>query len=123
VETIILGGSEKNIDFNDLAKEILKTKIKNLIFFPLTGQKIYSAIMRQNKKKKKLNLFLLKEQKNYNKNQYMEKAVNLAYKYSSKGKICLFSPASASFNLFQDYKQRGDLFKKYVKIFAKRKND
>jgi UDP-N-acetylmuramoyl-L-alanine---L-glutamate ligase len=114
IETIILGGSEKNIDFSQLARKILKTKIKNLIFFPTTGSKINYAIVRQNLKKKKFNKFFVNN---------MKQAVLLAYQKTNPGKICLLSPASASFGIFKDYQQRGDLFKKYVKLFAQKLND
>ena len=114
IETIILGGSEKNVNYNKLAKKILTTKIKNLIFFPTTGSKIDYAIVRHNFKKKKFNKFFINN---------MKQAVLLAYQKTSPGKICLLSPASASFGIFKNYQQRGDLFKKYVKLFAKKFND
>jgi UDP-N-acetylmuramoylalanine--D-glutamate ligase len=47
--------------------------------------------------------------------QSMEEAVELAYLAGSKGDVVLFSPAGASFDLFLDYEDRGNAFKRSVK--------
>ena len=110
VKTLILGGSEKGkIDFSNLAKEILNNKIENLIFFPSTGKKIWQEILNLDKKLPKK--FFVGS---------MLDAVKIAYKNTNKKSICLLSPACASFSIFKNYKERGDLFKKYVKIYAQK---
>jgi len=151
VETIILGGSEKNLDFKKLAKKILESKIKTVILFPTTGQRIWKDIVRQkkratNKKGRVLNHFFVNKPKNTcpspsspsraiakgeeedsssspsSAAQYMKEAVKLAYQHTPANKICLLSTACASFSIFKDYKEKGDLFKKYVKKLAHGKN-
>jgi UDP-N-acetylmuramoylalanine--D-glutamate ligase len=111
VSAIILGGFERNQDYGQLAQKILESKIKTVILFPTTGQRIWQDITEEKKKDQSLPRYFFTEK--------MEKAVQLAYQNTPKGKVCLLSPAAPSFNLFKDYKERGDLFKKFVKKFAK----
>ena len=44
----------------------------------------------------------------------LEDVVNRAYKVVTKGEIVLFSPASASFDMFKNFADRGIKFKKLV---------
>jgi len=108
VKTLILGGSSKGkIGFSLLAKKILENKIENLILFPCTGKKIWKEVL--NFKKRSQNLpksFFVSS---------MAEAVKTACKCTKKGSICLLSPASASFSIFRNYKERGNLFKRNVR--------
>ena len=115
VQTIFLGGFDRKIDFKKLAKSVLENKnIKNIILFPTTGEKIWKEILKFSGEQFSVNLprhFFVDN---------MRDAVRLAYQHTQKGKICLLSCASTSFSIFRDYKEKGNLFKKYVKKFAKK---
>lgn len=104
VETLIAGGFDRGLDYSILAPAIANSKIKNLILFPTTGTKIWNAICKVGPcKAKKYEV------------SSMEEAVKLAYEHTATGKIVLLSPASTSFNLFNDYEDRGNQFKDWIK--------
>lgn len=103
VETLILGGYDRGIKHNKLAERLVKSKVKNLILFNPSGERILKEVKRR--KGKFRHCFV----------NNMEEAVKKCFQMTAKGKICLLSPASPSFGLFKDYKERGDLFKKYIK--------
>ncbi|MBI2642234.1 MAG: UDP-N-acetylmuramoyl-L-alanine--D-glutamate ligase [Candidatus Wildermuthbacteria bacterium] len=106
VHTLIAGGFDRGLSFQKLGKKIPKSGVKTLILFPTTGRKILQSI------KKPPQSFFAKN---------MKEAVRLAYLHTPKRKVCLLSPASSSFNMFKDYKDRGEQFKKWVKQYGKRK--
>ncbi len=110
VQTIMLGGYDRGIDFRKLAKKVIESKIKNLIFFPTTGEKIWSDIKKMGGEKKFQTFFV----------SNMKDAVKIAYENTAKRKISLLSCASTSFSIFKDYREKGDLFKKFVKLYGKK---
>lgn len=114
VQTIMLGGFDRKIDFKKLARSILKNKnIENVILFPTTGEKIWKAIIKSSRGRASVKL-----PRNFFVDN-MRDAVKIAYQNTQKGKICLLSTASTSFSIFRDYKEKGNLFKKQVLAQAK----
>lgn len=116
VQTLFLGGYDRGINFGELAKKVLKSKVKNIILFPTTGEKIWKALRLASLAHRGQTSVKLPEPFFVDN---MKDAVKLAYEHTDKGKIALLSCASPSFGLFKDYAERGDLFKKYAKELSR----
>jgi UDP-N-acetylmuramoylalanine--D-glutamate ligase len=106
VETILLGGADRHLDFSHLAERLLQSNVNTVILFPPTGRRIWQAICAQEPGASgRFDHFFV---------QSMEEAVALAKQHTAERKICLHSPASPSFGLFRDYRDRGEQFKQLV---------
>lgn len=102
---LIAGGYDKNISYDEMAKPILD-KCSKLILFGATRDKIYNAVMNECKNSdKSIPIYLLDS---------LEEVISVANRVSESGEVVLFSPASASFDMFKNAYQRGDLFKEMV---------
>ena len=104
-EDIILlaGGSDKGLDYTEIG-EVIAQKVKRLI---LTGPtaKIIEEATRKAKNGDKVEINFVEN---------LEVAVKLANQVAQKGEVVLLSPASASFDAFKNFAERGNTFKKYV---------
>ena len=110
VHTLVAGGYDRGISFEKLGKKIEKSSLKVLVLFPTTGKKILESMNRPaSSAGGPLLHFFAKD---------MKEAVKFCYAHTPKGKICLLSPASSSFNMFKDYKDRGEQFIKWVKALG-----
>ena len=102
---LIAGGYDKNLDYTPIAKPILK-KVTKLILIGATSRKIYDAI---NKETAETDIVLP-----VYRCTSLEQCVDRARKIAKKGEVVLFSPASASFDMFKNFAERGEKFKELV---------
>lgn len=100
---LIAGGYDKNLDYTPLAEPILK-KVSKLILFGNTKDKIYQAVINK-KKEESLDIYICNT---------LEEVVSIAHQVSIPKEIVLFSPASASFDMFKNFADRGKQFKDLV---------
>jgi len=97
---LIAGGSEKYSDYTELGKAIDEANnLKLVILMGATAPRIKKEIQSKSK------TIIV--------NSYQE-AFNLAHEKAISGDTVLMSPASASFGLFGNYKERGNIFRKWV---------
>ncbi len=103
VDTLILGGFDRGIDYKILYPFLIESGIHNIIFVGEAGMriKIEFAVFGQNQ----LNFFEATD--------FIE-VVQLASEITQKGKICLLSPAAASYDMFKNFEHRGNTFKNLV---------
>ena len=102
---LIAGGYDKKIPFDTLAAKIPE-KVTTLILLGQTSEKILSEIEKLPKIQTK-NLHIIKTHS-------MQEAVAKAKEIAKSGDIVVLSPACASFDLYKDFEERGDHFKKLV---------
>lgn len=97
---LILGGVDKGNDYS-LITELVKEKVKAIICLGADNRKIHEAF--GNITNTIVNTGSASE------------AVHAAFHFAEKGDVVLLSPACASFDLFKNYEDRGNQFKKAVK--------
>lgn len=103
---LIAGGYDKHLDYEPIAEPIMD-KVKTLILMGQTSNKILGVV--QNKiDEKGIKLPIYKVES-------LEEAIKKAKENARPGQVVLFSPASASFDMFKNFEERGKKFKELVK--------
>lgn len=97
---LIAGGYDKKIEFDEFIKSF-EGKVKALVLLGATSVKIKETALKYGFNK----VFLVKD---------MKEAVNVSYNLSEKGDNILLSPACASWGMFKNFEERGEVFKQIV---------
>lgn len=96
----IAGGVDKGNDYSEIA-DLIKKKVKAIVCLGADNRKLQEAFSRQ------VDIMVTTDS--------MADAVDMAYRLGSNGDTVLLSPACASFDLFENYQERGNQFKQLVK--------
>lgn len=96
----IVGGEDKGNDYRELFP-FVNEKVKAIICLGVDNEKLFKAFGSM--------VDIIVE------TQYMSEAVKIAYKIAETGDNVLLSPACASFDLFENYEDRGRQFKEAVR--------
>ncbi|MFD2587673.1 UDP-N-acetylmuramoyl-L-alanine--D-glutamate ligase [Croceitalea marina] len=96
----IVGGVDKGNDYSELMP-MVREKVKAIICLGVDNSKLIEAF--GNVVEPLVETFS------------MEEAIKVAYKISERGDTVLLSPACASFDLFENYEDRGNQFKAAIK--------
>ena len=98
---LIAGGYDKHSEFDEFI-EAFDNKVKLMVLLGQTADKIEETAVRHG--------FT-----NIIKTDSLEKAVKICAENAVSGDVVLLSPACASWGQFDNYEQRGDMFKEYVR--------
>ena len=98
IDTLLLGGWDRGLDYSELVDFLLTSKVSNFIFLGKAGDRMYDIFNANNDK----NLFKVDSLAN---------AFEIIIKQTKKGSICLLSPAAASYDQFHNFEHRGDTFR------------
>ncbi len=97
---LVLGGVDKGNDYSTLV-DLAKEKVKAIVCLGVDNRKIIKAF-------KDVVPEIVET-------RTAEEAVQASYRLGKKGDVVLLSPACASFDLFENYEDRGRQFKKAVR--------
>ncbi|MFC1807195.1 UDP-N-acetylmuramoyl-L-alanine--D-glutamate ligase [Candidatus Omnitrophota bacterium] len=95
---LIAGGKDKGSDFTKIRK-MISEKVKELILIGEAKEKIKRS---------------LSGSVNISYAYSMDQAVSMAWEMGKDGDVVLLSPMCASFDMYKDYKERGDVFQNAV---------
>jgi UDP-N-acetylmuramoylalanine--D-glutamate ligase len=96
----IAGGVDKGNDY-DVLKALVKKKVKAIVCLGADNTRIHDAFS------KLVDVIV--------NTQSMKECVQVAYRLANPGDVVLLSPACASFDLFQNYEDRGRQFKEAIR--------
>lgn len=104
--SILIGGMDRGVDYDQLEEYLAGSSVKHIILMEATGKRIYSEIEERYPTLFGSGKLCLVD--------HLKDAVELAGKLGEEGSACILSPAAASYGIFKNFEERGEVFKKYV---------
>lgn len=102
VDTLILGGFDRGIDYQPLVDFLKENPIPNLVFVGQAGRRIHSLIHTFTHSH-----FLVEDD--------YTKIVPWCAEHTPQGGVVLLSPAAASYDAFKNFEVRGDFYAEQIK--------
>jgi UDP-N-acetylmuramoyl-L-alanine---L-glutamate ligase len=103
VSTLMLGGFDRGIEYKPLVNYLIMNPLPNLIFIGKAGERIYNEYLQHGEPESACFWF-----------DDFEKATRKAISVSKPGGVCLLSPAASSYDMFKNFEERGNTFRKII---------
>ncbi len=105
VDTLILGGFDRKIDYTPLGAYLVDKRrkgfaVRNIVFVGDAGRRMKQEWQLQGRS------VLVEDD--------YAKIVAWCYDHTAKGKVCLLSPAAASYDAFKNFEERGSKYKELI---------
>ncbi len=104
VDTLILGGFDRGIDYSSLAAFLAKSSVRTLVLAGAAGKRIGECMQAHSPHPQKI-LYI---------NRF-DSLKEIAFRQTRPGYACLLSPAAASYDEFANFEERGKRFRELVK--------
>ena len=99
VDTLILGGFDRGIDYQPLVDFLTEHPIENIVFVGAAGRRIHSSLIIHHSS-------LIEDD--------YTKIVPWCAEVTPQGGVVLLSPAAASYDAFKNFEVRGDFFREQI---------
>ncbi|MBR5508707.1 MAG: UDP-N-acetylmuramoyl-L-alanine--D-glutamate ligase [Lachnospiraceae bacterium] len=106
VGSILIGGMDRGIEYDDLIRFLSTDSVPHIILMAATGKRIFDEIQQNYPDFAQPERLVLVDT--------LEEAVQKAKELTIPGTACVLSPAAASYGIFKNFEERGDVFKKLV---------
>ena len=103
VDTLILGGFDRGIDYQPLVDFLNENPIKNIVFVGQAGRRIHQMLPTTHYP---LPTFIIEDD--------YTKIVPWCAEHTEKGGVVLLSPAAASYDAFKNFEVRGDFYREQI---------
>jgi UDP-N-acetylmuramoylalanine--D-glutamate ligase len=104
VDTLILGGYDRGIEYDVLYPFLIISSVSNIIFTGSAGNRMMNEFGSYGSRN--INFYVAED---------YQQVIEIARKVTKKGTICLLSPAAASYDMFKNFEERGTVYKKNVR--------
>ncbi len=101
-DTVLIGGMDRGIDYRELIEYLSECPVPHIILMEATGKRIYQEIHRYYPEFAGRARLVLAE--------HLEDAVRRAKQLTRPGRSCILSPAAASYGIFRNFEERGEVF-------------
>ena len=107
VDTLLLGGFDRGLQYDDLCAGIIEKEVNTVILTGPAGRRIQSRLTALGYSG---NIFFVNK---------LDESAGIIHTNTPSGGICLLSPAAASYDQFRDFEERGNKFTEMARNIGK----